>query len=260
MCVHVSHPWLGRLYSHHPTGVCLSFIFTLCRRWTREQAYNCGKHRNAIFAPGVLCLLNGQLLSSVSHSPFPLYFVWSFITPGYQMAKSSSAQNCETKMCFFDIKKTLFKMSASWQICRIYQSKTMLSLLSLLFNNGLVSSSDSHFMDHISRKLCCCLNMLLFVTLSGVAPYWVFFSTPLEEMNMFKDRHSCLWLHSFLEILKAKQFPCFCLVPYTFPSRMGKFSNFSQIFAFLGHTTAFRVLCQAIPLISSWWRKCERRI
>lgn len=97
----------------------------------------------------------------------------------------------------------------------------MLLLLSLLFNNGLVSSSVSRFMDHISRKLCCCLNMLLFVTLSGVAPHWVFFSTSLEEINMFKDRLSCVWLLPFLEILKAQQLPCFCFVPRTFPSKMG---------------------------------------
>lgn len=68
------------LYSHHPTGLCLSSIFTLRGRWSSEQAYNCTKHGNAIFTPGLFRWLNGQLLSSVSHS----LDSWLLSPRGYQ--------------------------------------------------------------------------------------------------------------------------------------------------------------------------------
>lgn len=124
----------------------------------------------------------------------------------------------------------------------------MLLLLSLLFNNGLVSSSVSRFMDHISRKLCCCLNMLLFVTLSGVAPHWVFFSTSLEEIKT--DFHVFDYFH-FSKYWKLNNCPVFVLCPVpSLPKWAQKFCRakvlciiiiiviiivyFFQIFAFFG--------------------------
>lgn len=80
-CAHLSHPGLGRpIFSSPHTGVSLSSLFTLCRRGTSELACNCGKHGNAIFIPGPLCSLNGQLLSSVSHylTSLPPYFFFVF--------------------------------------------------------------------------------------------------------------------------------------------------------------------------------------
>lgn len=177
MCVHVSHPWLGRRYSHHPTGVCPSSIFTLCRRPTSEQAYNCSKHGNALITPWLLWLLNGQLLSNVSHSLFLLYYAWSFITPGYQMAKLSPAQNTATRMYSFDIKKIFSKFV-------VFLDRAV--AIASTFQQWPWSVSSSH--DHMFTKLCCCLNMLLLVALLGVATYWLFFSTSFEKINMIKDR------------------------------------------------------------------------
>lgn len=188
VCFHVAHPWLGRLYSHRPTGVSLSsFFLSVGGEPVNRPVIAVNMEMQYSHQDCSARLMDNFCHPSHTPSLSPLYFrqiFQHFYHPRIRNDKviTSTKHFTLTRRFVRGLRYSehqyIIDVFCSRCNCKTTAVATVISLRQWICSYFLIS------WPHFQKALL--LRIVFLETLQDVAPHWVFVSTSPKRTNMFQ--------------------------------------------------------------------------